>query len=245
MTPRTLFPDLPAKVEQDVSGLIEVDAPAIAATIAVRLSRGEVNRDGEHATFDKGINPENQRRLSSDYDDRSISATATQDRLHYLATAPKYELISTQARDWDDFLTAFVTTFCCHAMLWSIDICHRDIRPHNLMWDPVAREAKLCDFDWCHLTEPLQLGSEAKAVESKCYVNAGALIFMSSDLLTSNAMAGKMRRVYRYDVEAFLYVFVWLIFRNMGGFLPGWASPIRWNDSDRHLIESERYHHWG
>ncbi|KAJ3549786.1 hypothetical protein NMY22_g753 [Coprinellus aureogranulatus] len=240
--------------QHHVSGSAEAATPTTAATFAVRLSWEEANRDDEKAVVDnlktRIVDAEGWRQPSDDVDCLSIPVdtflghgAVSANRSTYLTTVPKYAPISALVhwQEWDEFLTAFVTTFCCHAMLWSIDIHHRDIRPHNLMWDSVAREAKLCDFDWCHPTEPQHLDSEAKAVESKCYVNAGAWIFMSSDLLTSPAMAGKVRRVYRHDVEGFLYVFVWLIFRNMGGFLPGWASPIRWNDSDRHLIESERY----
>ncbi|KAJ3529146.1 hypothetical protein NMY22_g9120 [Coprinellus aureogranulatus] len=163
-------------------------------------------------------------------------------RVPYLVTMPQFEAISVLTKNWDDFMGAFVTLFCAHAMIWSIDICHRDIRPNNMMWDPVARQAKLCDFDLCHPPDTRELSAEEQSVAHRSYSNTGTWIFMADELLTHSAMRGKVKRVYRHEVESFIAVLIWFTWQYEGGKLLQPAPLREWVRRSYVYILSNREH---
>ncbi|TEB24927.1 hypothetical protein FA13DRAFT_1591608, partial [Coprinellus micaceus] len=105
-----------------------------------------------------------------------------------------------------------------HAMLWSVGIRHGDISDNNLMWDPKTQKPKLCDFDLSHLCEKPRRGVEEVGPDGPTgFSNTGTWIFMAAELLSRPAMAGKVKRVYRHEVEAFIAVLVWILCRYQDG----------------------------
>ncbi|KAJ3518004.1 hypothetical protein NMY22_g13840 [Coprinellus aureogranulatus] len=152
-------------------------------------------------------------------------------RVPYLLAMPKYDPISSLTTDWEVFLGAFFALFYCHAMLWSIGIRHGDISESNLMWDPIEQKPKLCDFDLSHFAEPPTIGQEEKPVGPKGYSNTGTWIFMADELLTPLAMEGKVKRVYRHEVESFIAVLVWVACQYKDGELQKPAPLDEWNDT--------------
>jgi len=66
----------------------------------------------------------------------------------------------------------------CH----SIGICHRDIKPQNLLLDPVKQVVKLCDFGSAKV---LEKGAPNVAYICSRYYRAPELIFEASDYTTS------------------------------------------------------------
>jgi hypothetical protein len=92
------------------------------------------------------------------------------------------------------------------------------------MWDPKTQKPKLCDFDLSHLCEKPERGVEEVGPDGPTgFSNTGTWIFMAAELLSRPAMAGKVKRVYRHEVEAFIAVLVWILCRYQDGKLR--ASP--------------------
>ena len=103
-------------------------------------------------------------------------------------------------------------------MLWSIGIRHGDISDNNLMWDPKTEKPKLCDFDLSHLCPKPTRGEEEVGPNGPTgFSNTGTWIFMAEELLSIAAMEGRVKRVYRHEVEAFIAVLVWIICRYQDG----------------------------
>ncbi|KAJ3531556.1 hypothetical protein NMY22_g8100 [Coprinellus aureogranulatus] len=199
---------------------------------------------------------------SSSLQDPQANACAERvDRLPNRTVVPAYEQISTLTGDWDEFMGAFSAIFCCkahpfplnliaadsafdvsagHAMLWSVDICHRDIRPNNMMWDTIARQAKLCEFDLCLFPDTRELSAEEQVVAQQNYSNTGTCIFMENELLTSYAMKYRVKRVYRHEVESFIAVLVWFSCQYEDGKLLMPAPLREWVRRDYVLILSNR-----
>ncbi|KAJ3529147.1 hypothetical protein NMY22_g9121 [Coprinellus aureogranulatus] len=173
-------------------------------------------------------------------DSRANACAERIDRLPNRTVIPAYEQISTLTGDWDEFMGAFSAIFCCHAMLWSVDICHRDIRPNNMMWDTIARQAKLCDFDLCLFPDTRELSAEEQVVAQQNYSNTGTCIFMANELLTSYAMKYRVKRVYRHEVESFIAILVWFTCQYEDGKLLMPAPLREWVRRDYVLILSNR-----
>ena len=111
-------------------------------------------------------------------------------------------------------------------MLWSVGIRHGDISDNNLMWDPKTQKPKLCDFDLSHLCERPKLGPKEVGPSGPTgFSNTGTWIFMATELLSHDAMDGRVKRVYRHEVEAFIAVLVWIICRYQDGKLRG-GDPL-------------------
>ncbi|KAJ3540601.1 hypothetical protein NMY22_g4228 [Coprinellus aureogranulatus] len=161
-------------------------------------------------------------------------------RVPYLLAMPKYDPISSLTTDWEVFLGAFFALFYCHAMLWSIGIRHGDISESNLMWDPIEQKPKLCDFDLSHFAEPPTVGKEEEPVGPKGYSNTGTWIFMANELLTGHAMAGKVKRVYRHEVESFIAVLLWVTCQYKDGKLQKPARLDNWIQTNYRDILGER-----
>ncbi|KAJ3549783.1 hypothetical protein NMY22_g754 [Coprinellus aureogranulatus] len=161
-------------------------------------------------------------------------------RVPYLLAMPKYDPISSLTTDWEVFLGAFFALFYCHAMLWSIGIRHGDISESNLMWDPIAKKPKLCDFDLSHFAKPPTIGKEEEPIGPKGYSNTGTWIFMANELLTGFAMQGKERRVYRHEVESFMAVLLWITCQYKDGKLQKPALLDHWNQIHYQFIHDAR-----
>jgi Fungal protein kinase len=94
-----------------------------------------------------------------------------------------------------------------HRRLWQVGIEHNDISVSNLMYDKTKNgeeKGVLNDFDLAHvrgMTRPS--GTE----------RTGTMPFMALDLLTKDAWAGKVERLYRHDCESFAWVLLWICSR--------------------------------
>jgi len=105
----------------------------------------------------------------------------------------------------DRFWKAFWQCFRCHYHLWHGGVEHNDISVSNLMYDKDNEDRGILnDFDLAHLRGgPRPSGTE----------RTGTMPFMALDLLTEDAWAGKVRRLYRHDCESFAWVLLWICCR--------------------------------
>ncbi|KAG2107426.1 uncharacterized protein F5147DRAFT_653300 [Suillus discolor] len=85
----------------------------------------------------------------------------------------------------------------CHLTLWKEGVYHRDVSPGNLMWywKDDKRIGVLNDYDLFSLAdEPGPRGNE----------RTGTVPFMALDLLTKDGQQGKVKHLYRHDLESFM-----------------------------------------
>jgi hypothetical protein len=96
-----------------------------------------------------------------------------------------------------------------HRHLWKGGIEHNDISVSNLMYDKRNNNAGILnDFDLALVDgEPRPSGTE----------RTGTMPFMALELLTEDAWAGKVERLYRHDCESFVWVLLWICSRYDNG----------------------------
>ncbi|KAG1893861.1 uncharacterized protein F5891DRAFT_985493 [Suillus fuscotomentosus] len=85
----------------------------------------------------------------------------------------------------------------CHLTLWKEGVYHRDVSPGNLMWywKDGKRIGVLNDYDLSSLADdPGPRGNE----------RTGTVPFMALDLLTKDGQQGKVKHLYRHDLESFM-----------------------------------------
>ncbi|KAG2149123.1 uncharacterized protein EDB93DRAFT_1103681 [Suillus bovinus] len=85
----------------------------------------------------------------------------------------------------------------CHLTLWKEGVCHRDVSPGNLMWywKDGRRIGLLNDYDLSSLADdPGYQGNE----------HPGTVPFMAHELLAEDGQQGKVKHLYRYDLESFI-----------------------------------------
>jgi hypothetical protein len=86
------------------------------------------------------------------------------------------------------------------------------------MWNPDKKKGVLCDFDLVTLrTAPHKRGEQ----------RTGTVPFMAIELLHKNYFDGKIQRIYRHDVESFIWVLVWVVMHHD----PNWARYKFWHTS--------------
>ncbi|KAG1768866.1 hypothetical protein EDD22DRAFT_213981 [Suillus occidentalis] len=116
------------------------------------------------------------------------------------------------------FLAAWWHIVVCHYALWKNDVHHCDISPSNLMvyktlggrWIGV-----LNDFD---LSSTRDSPSGLKLTET--------VPFMAIELLTQDAIEGKVKHLYRHDTVSFLWVLTWVSLRYQKGQLLRKGRPL-------------------
>ncbi|KAG2753893.1 hypothetical protein P692DRAFT_20796964 [Suillus brevipes Sb2] len=116
------------------------------------------------------------------------------------------------------FLSAWWHIVVCHYALWGNNVHHRDISPSNLMvyktlsgrWIGV-----LNDFD-LSLTQDSPSGQE----------RTGTVPFMAIELLSKDAIEGKVKHLYRHDAESLLWVLTWISLRYQEGRLLRKGRPL-------------------
>src|ERR1700733_166262 len=105
-------------------------------------------------------------------------------------------------------MSSFISEFLLvlgHRYLWKCGIEHNDIIVSNLMYDKANNcTGVLNDFDLAHVR-----GNERPSGTER----TGTMPFMALDLLTKNAWAGKVERLYRHDCESFMWVLLWICAR--------------------------------
>ncbi|KAG1787204.1 uncharacterized protein HD556DRAFT_1503681 [Suillus plorans] len=108
-----------------------------------------------------------------------------------------------------EFLTAWWQVVKCHRALWKGGVLHRDVSPSNLMGYRLRGQfiAVLNDYDLSSFKRDGPSGLE----------RTGTIPFMAVELLTPEAMAGKVEHVYAHDAESFIWVLTWICLRYEGG----------------------------
>ncbi|TRM57764.1 hypothetical protein BD626DRAFT_586521 [Schizophyllum amplum] len=105
-----------------------------------------------------------------------------------------------------DFISAWFQCKEVHYLNWLNDIHHKDPSATNLMYrlrPDESIEAVLNDWD---------LGIDARELQTHLgFEVTGTIPFMAIDLLTPQAMRGEVRHLYRHDLEAMIWVFVWIM----------------------------------
>ncbi|KAG1766876.1 hypothetical protein EV702DRAFT_980584 [Suillus placidus] len=100
----------------------------------------------------------------------------------------------------------------CHLTLWKEGVYHRDVSPGNLMWywKDGKRMGVLNDYD---------LSSLANVQGPQGNQRTGTVPFMARELLTEDGQLGKVKHLYRHDLESFIWVFAWISLRYRQGIL--------------------------
>ncbi|KAI0656692.1 hypothetical protein C8Q70DRAFT_310531 [Cubamyces menziesii] len=105
------------------------------------------------------------------------------------------------------FLRGWFQALIAHYHNWRNGVQHRDISLGNLMRrgkdeDPVC--AVLNDWD---------LGNDAEDpnLTHTGFEVTGTVPFMAIDLLTQGALDGKVAILYRHDLEALIWVLIWVV----------------------------------
>ncbi|KAJ6515151.1 hypothetical protein C8R47DRAFT_1090255 [Mycena vitilis] len=97
----------------------------------------------------------------------------------------------------------------CHYRLWHNGIEHGDISLSNLMYRKGPENTVvLNDFDLArNRDDSSQTGQ----------IRTGTLAFMAVQLLTAEGISGEIPRSYRHDLESFLWVTLWVLYRYSNG----------------------------
>jgi len=108
-----------------------------------------------------------------------------------------------------EFLRAWWHAVLCHRVLWKYGVRHRDISASNLMYYKTSNGliiGVLNDYDLSSVRDT-PTGTE----------RTGTVPFMALDLLTKDALQGKVEHLYRHDAESFIWVLTWVCLRYENG----------------------------
>ncbi|KIK31666.1 hypothetical protein CY34DRAFT_102938, partial [Suillus luteus UH-Slu-Lm8-n1] len=105
-----------------------------------------------------------------------------------------------------------------HYALWENQVHHRDVSPSNLM------VYKTSDGRYIGVLNDFDLSSTQETPSGQ--ERTGTVPFMAIELLTKNAIEGKVQHLYQHDAESFLWVFAWVCLRYEGGRLLRKGRPL-------------------
>ncbi|KAG1796275.1 uncharacterized protein HD556DRAFT_1234576 [Suillus plorans] len=107
----------------------------------------------------------------------------------------------------------------CHLTLWKEGVYHRDISHGSLLL--YRKNGRLIgvlnDYD---------LSSLANAVGPQGNERTGMVPFMVLDILTKEGQQGKVKHLYRHDLESFMWVFAWIFLCYRQGVLLQRSRPL-------------------
>ncbi len=100
-----------------------------------------------------------------------------------------------------------LTAHIAHYLNWCNGIQHKDISLNNLMY------RRKPDNTLCAVLNDWDLSSVVTEGKETCsgFELTGTVPFMAIDLLSEEALAGKIRHLYRHDLESFIWVFLWVV----------------------------------
>ena len=98
-----------------------------------------------------------------------------------------------------------------HFRLWQLGFQHADPSLFNLMVDPTTKRGVLNDWD---LAYDCRSGPDTGRVVGG--ERTGTLPFMALDLLTEKAWKGNVQRLYRHDLEGFIWILPWVFLQFEG-----------------------------
>ncbi|KAG0699553.1 hypothetical protein DFH29DRAFT_1014269 [Suillus ampliporus] len=139
--------------------------------------------------------------------------------------------------DGEDFFNAWRQCILCHLALWKGGVHHRDVSPPNMMYYMTKNGvlmAVLNDYDLSSLAiTPGPQGNE----------RTGTVPFMALDLLSPEGQQGKVKHLYRHDLESFMWVLVWVCLRYRNGvLLPSQTRPLdEWATADAVVCGATKY----
>ncbi|KAG2052907.1 hypothetical protein BDR06DRAFT_1021720 [Suillus hirtellus] len=128
------------------------------------------------------------------------------------------KLIPITTLSGEEFIAAWWQVAKCHRALWKGGVLHRDVSPSNLMWYRLHGQftAVLNDYDLSSFNRDGPRGLE----------RTGTVPFMAVDILSPDAMAGKVEHVYAYDAESLIWVLTWVCLRYEEGKLLSKNRPL-------------------
>ncbi|KAG1772956.1 hypothetical protein EV702DRAFT_1281245 [Suillus placidus] len=136
-----------------------------------------------------------------------------------------------------EFLAAWWQIVKCHRALWKEGVHHRDVSPSNLM-------GYLSCGQFIGVLNDYDLSSFQRDSPSSLE-RTGTVPFMAVDLLTLEAIAGKVEHVYAHDAESFIWVLTWVCLRYEGGNLLSKNRPLdEWLKIDAIRCSEEKTHFW-
>ncbi|KAG1741267.1 hypothetical protein EDB19DRAFT_1705067, partial [Suillus lakei] len=131
------------------------------------------------------------------------------------------------------FLTAWWHIVVCHYALWNKGVYHRDISPSNLM------AYKTSDGQCIGVLNDFDLSSTQDSPSGQ--ERTGTVPFMAIELLTKDAIEGKVKHRYQHDAESFIWVLTWVCLRYRRGRLLRKGRPLdEWLKVDVHGCRKEK-----
>ncbi|KAF8808814.1 hypothetical protein BYT27DRAFT_7095882 [Phlegmacium glaucopus] len=130
-----------------------------------------------------------------------------------------------------NFVDAWLEVVTCHAFLWKHRVEHGDPSLGNMMYDPDLKCGVLTDFDLSILQwEPRVIGTD----------RTGTIPFMATDLLTDAYWRGLIKRLYRHELEAFIWIlpYTFLLYNNGNRTSNKFVDP--WRTSDYNTCMKEK-----
>ncbi|TFY83676.1 hypothetical protein EWM64_g323 [Hericium alpestre] len=123
----------------------------------------------------------------------------------------------------EEFMKAWFQCVRCHYALWQRGVEHTDPSVGNLMTDPLDNNKGVLN-DWDLAIT--RVNGKKKSPHSE---RTGTPPFMALDLLTKAYYDGNMTRLYRHDLEAFIWILPWVFLQYNKGtresrVLRGWES---------------------
>ncbi|KAG2355773.1 hypothetical protein BDR07DRAFT_1302159 [Suillus spraguei] len=116
------------------------------------------------------------------------------------------------------FLRAWWQIVVCHYALWEKNVYHRDVSPSNLM------VYKTSDGRYIGVLNDFDLSSTRDSPSGQ--ERTGTVPFMAVELLTEEAIKGKVKHLYRHDAESFIWVLIWVCLRYKAGRLLRKRRPL-------------------
>ena len=116
---------------------------------------------------------------------------------------------------------SFSTIPLGHFKLWKLGFQHRDPSLGNLMLNPATKHGVLNDWD---------LGYDPHCPRSDWThgERTGTIPFMALDLLSVHNWRGRMTRLYRHELEGFIWILVWVFIQYDGSKLKE-AKLVNWS----------------
>ncbi|KAH7903117.1 hypothetical protein BJ138DRAFT_1120710 [Hygrophoropsis aurantiaca] len=194
--------------------------PHIKDGMVIKAFWGEQQRDSEPTILVKVKEIANK---CADVETLGISDPQKGSRVLYLLDFRKLRPITELTTELTglNFLSVWWQCVLCHRSLWQIGIHHRDVSSGNLMYykNPQGDlKGVLNDYD---------LASLADQIGPKGNERTGTIPFMALELLTWEALEGRVTHLYRHDVESFVWVLAWVSLRYKDGHLrPNAPRPL-------------------
>ncbi|KAH9934130.1 uncharacterized protein B0H18DRAFT_545205 [Fomitopsis serialis] len=139
-----------------------------------------------------------------------------------------------------EFIRAMIDCIRCHMLLWIGNDKHRiehtDLSFWNLGVCPLSLRIRLRDFDLARL---VIVSQPSKPQGSE---RTGTVPFMALDLLTEAYWNGRLERLYRHDLEAFVWVTVYCAWAFDDEGLEDMDSPVHaWLTADYEQCRGEKF----